>query len=158
MAIWAVKLRPEVVLKRRLLAALDRLNPDVPGQALDDAIEELTRERGVMSMVAANHEVYDLLKSGVKVTVRGPDGAETVETVKIIDWDEPANNDFLLTSQLWVSSDTYKRRPDLVGFVNGLPLVFVEFKSVRRVASNAPTTTTCATTRTPSRISSGTTR
>ena len=119
----------EVVLKRRLRAALERLNPNVPGQALDDAIEELTRERSVMSMVAANHEVYDLLKSGVKVTVREPDGAETVETVKIIDWDEPANNDFLLTSQLWVSSDTYKRRPDLIGFVNGLPLVFVEFKA-----------------------------
>ena len=121
--------RAEVLLPQRLRPALERLNPGVPPQAIDQAIEELSRDRAVMSMVAANHEVYDLLKNGVKVTVREPDGSESAETVRLIDWNDPANNDFLLTSQLWIAGEMHTRRPDLIGFVNGIPLVFVEFKA-----------------------------
>jgi len=107
----------EVVLVPRLRAALQRLNPSAASEAIDGAIEELRRDRSAQAPANANREVYRLLKDGVKVTVRDDDGEETTETVRVIDWNTPADNDFLLASQLWVSGDMYKRRADLVGFV-----------------------------------------
>ena len=59
----------------------------------------------------------------------GDDEEEADETVRVIDWNEPANNDFFLASQFWITGDIYKRRADLVGFVNGMPLVFIELKA-----------------------------
>ena len=93
-------------------------------------MNELTRDRSVMSQAAANREVYALLKNGVKVEIRTPEGELMPERIRVIDWDNPANNHFLLVSQLWVTGEMYKRRPDLVAFVNGLPLVVSEFKAV----------------------------
>jgi type I restriction enzyme R subunit len=119
----------EVVLISRLRPALKRLNPKLPVQAIELAVEELVRERSLMSPVQANREVYRLLKDGVKVKFRNDDGVECDETVRVIDWITPANNDFQLTSQLWISGDMYKRRADLAGFVNGIPLLFIELKA-----------------------------
>ena len=121
----------EVVLLRHLLPALKKLNPNAPPEAIDAAVNELTRDRSVMSLAAANREVYALLKNGVKVEIRTPEGELAAERIQVIDWDHPANNHFLLVSQLWVTGDVYKRRPDLVAFVNGLPLVVCEFKSIK---------------------------
>ncbi len=122
----------EVVLRPRLRAALARLNPGLSGEALDLALEELARDRGALGLAQANREVHRLLKDGVRVAVRDDEGDEAVETVRVIDWRDPANNDFLLVSQFWVSGDIYKRRADLVGFVNGLPLVLVELKAAHK--------------------------
>ena len=118
----------QVVLTRRLRAALEKLNPDLPDDAYAQAIEQLARDRSKQLPVNANHEFYDLIKDGVKVT--GPDehGGQTTETLRVIDWTTPDNNDFFLTSQMWVAGDMYRRRCDLLGFVNGLPLVFIELK------------------------------
>src|SRR5712691_7577497 len=119
----------EVVLASRLRAALERLNPTAPPEALTIAIESLTRNRSTMSPVAANREVYDLLKDGISVSV--PDrehGGQKIERLRIIDWLNPASNDFLLVSQMTITGALYTCRPDLVGFVNGLPLVLVELK------------------------------
>nr|MBC8362795.1 type I restriction endonuclease subunit R [Candidatus Desulfatibia profunda] len=125
--------RAEVILTARLRPALQRLNPDVPLEAINQAIEELTRDRSRMSSVAANREIYHLLKNGVRVPVPDPEGdGETVEVVRVVDWDNPAHNDFLLCSQFWVTGEMHTRRADLVGFVNGLPLVFIELKAVHR--------------------------
>ena len=66
-----------------------------------------------MSLVQANREVYKLLKDGVKVAFQNDEGEETDETVRIIDWNDPENNDFFLASQFWVSGSIYKRRTDL---------------------------------------------
>jgi len=86
-----------------------------------------------MSAVAANREIYHLLKNGVRIPVPDPEGdGETVEVVRVIDWDEPANNDFLLCSQFWVTGEMHTRRADLIGFVNGLPLLFIELKAAHR--------------------------
>ena len=122
----------EVVLRRYLLPALTRLNPGVPEEALVQAAEELGKERGAMSLAAANREVYELLKEGVKVSVPDPAGGEVPVTVRVIDWAEPENNHFLLISQFWVQGELYRRRADLVGFVNGLPLLFIELKASHR--------------------------
>ena len=131
--------RGQVVLERRLRDALQRLNPDLPGQALDLAVEELTRDRSAMSLVQANREVYGLLKDGVRVSVRSEDGGsgEKPVLVRVVDWQYPASNDFFLASQFWVVGDLYTRRADLVGFVNGLPLVFVELKASHRRLEDA---------------------
>ena len=129
----------EVVLIPRLRAALEKLNPGLPAEAVGLAIEELTRDRSVMSMTAANREIYQLLKDGVKVNIpSGEEGYdEKTEVVRIIDWKEPWNNDFFLASQFWVTGEMYKRRTDLVGFVNGLPLVLVELKAAHKQIENA---------------------
>ena len=119
----------EVVLLSHLLPALEKLNPNLPPVAYQLAIEELTRDRSLMSPAHANREIYQLLKDGVKVTYRDDEGTETFETVTLIDWAHPENNDFFLASQFWISSELYKRRPDLIGFINGIPLVFVELKA-----------------------------
>ncbi|MBE3038267.1 MAG: type I restriction endonuclease subunit R [Chloroflexi bacterium] len=125
--------RAEVILTARLRPALQRLNPDAPPEAINQAIEELSRDRSRMSMVAANREIYHLLKNGVRVPVPDPEGdGETVEVVRVVDWDNPANNDFLLCSQFWVTGEMHTRRADLVGFVNGLPLVLIELKAAHR--------------------------
>lgn len=120
----------EVVLVPKLRSALQKLNPDLDSEAINLAVEELTRDRGAMSLVQANREVYKLLKDGVKVAFENDEGEETDETVRIIDWNDPENNDFFLASQFWITSPSgiYKKRPDLIGFVNGLPLIFIELK------------------------------
>ncbi|MBI1999744.1 MAG: type I restriction endonuclease subunit R, partial [candidate division NC10 bacterium] len=133
----------EVVLVRRLRAALEKLNPTLPAEAIIQAIEEITRDRSRMSLAAANQEVYRLLKDGVKVKAltlalsQRERGEENVERVRVIDWSEPTENDFFLASQFWVTGEMYTRRADLVGFVNGLPLVFVELKAAHKSIESA---------------------
>ena len=119
----------EVVLVSRLRAALARLNPALPPEAITAAVDELTRDRSAMSLEAANREVYLLLKEGIKVSVPDKErGGQKTERLRVIDWEHPANNDFLLVSQFSVTGALYTCRPDLVGFVNGLPLVVIELK------------------------------
>ena len=119
----------EVVLLGRLRAALERLNPALPPEALANAVDELTRDRSAMSLEAANREVYRLLKEGITVSV--PDrerGGQKTERLQVVDWDNPANNDFLAVRQISFTGPLYTCRPDIVGYVNGLPLVVLEFK------------------------------
>lgn len=119
----------EVVLADRLSAALTRFNPALPPEAINTAIDQLTRDRSAMIPEAANREVYRLLKDGVAVSV--PDhahGGQKTERVRVIDWEQPDNNDFLLVSQFSVVGNLYTCRPDLVGFINGLPWVVIELK------------------------------
>jgi type I restriction enzyme R subunit len=136
----------EVVLVSRLRAALERLNPALPPEAITAAVDDLTRDRSAMSLEAANREVYLLLKEGIKVSVPDTDstphpgplpgrggegvksGGQKTERLRVIDWEHPANNDFLLVSQFSVTGALYTCRPDLVCFVNGLPLVVIELK------------------------------
>jgi len=119
----------EVVLLSRLHTALERLNPLLPPEALIAAVDKLTRNRSAMSLEAANREVYLFLKEGIKVSVADWErGGQKIERVQVVDWENPANNDFLLVNQFSVTGALYTCRPDLVGFVNGLPLVVIELK------------------------------
>jgi type I restriction enzyme R subunit len=129
--------RSEVFLTRRLRDALERLNPDAPVSAIDQAIDEITKERSALHYARANREVHELLRDRVPVSIRKPDGSKETEQLVVIDWDNPSNNDFLLVSQLWVKSDLYERRTDLLGFVNGIPLVFIELKAAHRNLKHA---------------------
>jgi len=119
----------EVVLMSRLHEALARLNPALPPEAVTSAVDELTRDRSAMSLEAANREVYRLLKEGIPVSVPDRERAgQEPARLQLVDWGHPTNNDFLLVSQFSVTGALYTCRPDLVGFVNGLPLVVIEFK------------------------------
>jgi type I restriction enzyme R subunit len=121
--------KSEVILRSRLQFALAQLNPDLEPEALTNAIDILTIARSALSTVNANREIYKLLKEGIKVSYRDRDNEAIEETVKIIDWQNPENNDFFLASQFWIAGETYTRRTDLLGFVNGIPLVFIELKA-----------------------------
>jgi type I restriction enzyme R subunit len=127
----------EVVLVSRLRPALQKLNPKLSSEAIMLAIEELTKDRSSLNPVNANREIYKLLKDGVPVTVRNRKGEEVQERVRVIDWDHPKGNDYFLALQFWVTGDMYKRRADLIGFVNGLPLVFIELKAMHKRLENA---------------------
>jgi len=129
----------EVVLVSRLRSALEKLNPGIGKKEINFAIEELTRDRSTLSPANANRELYRLLKDGVKVSVRteGDAGEESTEVARVIDWENPESNDFFLASQFWISGEMYKRRADLVGFVNGLPLLFMELKASHKRLEHA---------------------
>ncbi|MHB1282328.1 MAG: type I restriction endonuclease subunit R [Metallibacterium scheffleri] len=118
----------QVILTRRLRAALQRLNPGLPDAAYAQAIEQIRAERSTQLAVNANRELYRLLKDGVKVSLPDAHGGQETVTLRVIDWSTPDNNEFFLASQMWVAGDMYRRRCDLLGFVNGLPLVFIELK------------------------------
>jgi type I restriction enzyme R subunit len=127
----------EVILISRVRPALARLNPALPTEALDAAVEALARNRNALSVAHANREVYGLLRGGVKVRFRGADGLEVEDTVRVVNWDDPAANDFLVVRQFWVTGELHKRRPDLVGFVNGLPVLLIELKAHTKQLENA---------------------
>ena len=127
----------EVVLMSYLKIALVKLNPNVSNAALNLAIDEIIKDRSALSMVNANHEIWQLLRDGVKVETENEKGERQTETVKIIDFDNPKENHFMLVSQLWITGELHKRRPDLIGFVNGLPLVLVELKASHKNLRNA---------------------
>jgi len=130
--------KAEVVLKSRLRPALEKLNPTLPVEAIESAIEDLTRDRSRLSLIAANRELYELIQNGVRVLVPDPEtDGERPEVVRVVDWETPSNNDFLLCSQFWVTGEMYTRRTDLLGFVNGLPLVFIELKASHKRLKNA---------------------
>jgi type I restriction enzyme R subunit len=119
----------EVVLTERLRAALTRLNPFLPAEAIQAGIDDLARDRSAMSLEAANREIYRLLKEGIPVSV--PDrehGGQKTERLRVVDWAQPEQNDFLLVNQLSVVGRLYTCGRDLVGFVNGLPWVVIELK------------------------------
>lgn len=127
----------DVVLEGRLRTALSKLNPDLPSEAIDLVVEELARDRSKLLPVNANQEVYRLLKDGVPVPVTDEHGHNTLKVAKVIDWGNVEENDFFLASQFWVKGDYHTRRTDLLGFVNGIPLLFVELKATHKTLKAA---------------------
>lgn len=116
-------------LPLRLRAALERLNPTLPAEALLLAEEALTQGRSAMLPLHANREVHRLLVEGVPVEIRRDDGRFETVLVRVIDWRDVSANDFLAASQVWIEGVLHKRRPDTIGYVNGLPLLFAEWKA-----------------------------
>ena len=126
----------EVVIIPKLTIALIKLNPNMPIEVIDLAIDELTKDRSTLNPVIANREVYKFIKDGVRITFTSGDESEDY-IVKVIDFDNPDNNNFFLASQFWITGDLYKRRADLIGFVNGLPLIFIELKAIHKNLEDA---------------------
>ena len=118
----------QVVLERRLRDALAELNPSLPVDALDDAFRKLTRPEG-STLEARNHEFHRMLVNGVEIEYREVGGRVRGDLVRVIDFDVPANNDLLAVNQFTVTENRNTRRPDVVLFVNGLPLGLMELKN-----------------------------
>lgn len=119
----------DVVLTHRLRFAMRKLNPeDVPDTSINEAIELLTKDRSVMDRVRGNREVYDLLRDGYTAEWADDNGDRCVETLRYFDYKDPSNNDLLAVQQMWVKGNLHSRRLDLALFVNGVPLVLMEFK------------------------------
>ena len=127
----------EVVLVPKLRNALLKLNPGLPKSAIEEAIDQITEDKSALNLVGANREIYKLLKNGIKVSVTDTNNNNETAIVHVIDWNNPENNDFFLASQFWITGEVYKRRIDLLGFVNGLPLIFIELKATHRRLENA---------------------
>lgn len=121
--------RGEVVLKKYLFPALEKLNPELPKESLEQAVEQITRDRSHLSLVNANKEIFQLLRDGASVQVMNKDGEYETETARFFDFQNPSNNNFLCVSQLWVVGEMHTRRPDVILFVNGIPLMLLELKA-----------------------------
>ena len=118
----------EVVLEQRLRDALARLNPDLPPDALEDAFRELTRPEAP-DLVANNRALHRTLVDGVNVEYRRPDGTIAGAQARVVDFDDPENNDWLAVNQFTVVENRRGRRLDVVLLVNGLPLAVIELKN-----------------------------
>ena len=124
----------EAVLTRDLRAALERLNPNLPASAIDEAVRKMTAYDVSRSMVQHNREFYGLVRGGIRVEYLDDKGRRTSTRARVIDFDNaPGSNRFLAVRELQLTGNrtpNYNRRADLVCFVNGLPLVFIELKAV----------------------------
>ena len=118
----------DVILEVRLHQALARLNPDLPAEALEDAYRKLTRI-DAPSLLERNRAVHRMLVDGVTVEYRRKDGSIAGAQAKAIDFERPDNNDWLAVNQFTVAEGQHTRRPDVVLFVNGLPLAVIELKN-----------------------------
>lgn len=126
----------DVILQDRLKAAAIALNPGIPEPAIDDALRQIGDRRQAMSAIAANRELDSLIRDGVRVTFRDNQGRNRTERVRVIDFSDPASphNQFLAVTQMWIQSTGMAarasyRRPDMLLYINGLPLVFIELKN-----------------------------
>ena len=117
-----------VVLSERARAAVARLNPGLPGDALDDALRRLTRPTGA-TLEARNRDFHRMVVDGVTVEYVDMNGRVRGAQVRVLDFDEPDGNDWLAVNQFTVVESKHERRPDIVLFVNGLPLAVIELKN-----------------------------
>ncbi len=134
--------KKEVVLKKIFLEKIKEFNSGLPQKAYEEAYEKLTEESITKSLAEINYEKHQLLRNGIPVVLppspaRRGDGGE-VKTLKIFDFDNADNNNFLAVRQLWIQGKSNReRRPDIIGFVNGIPLLFIELKAAHRKLENA---------------------
>ena len=118
----------DILLVRYFRAALRRLNPWMTEDQISEAQKKLENRLSTASLLQTNEEKYLLIRDGIPVTVKKADGKTETKTATVIDFRNPENNDFLAIKELKIHGELYRRRTDIVGFVNGLPLLFVELK------------------------------
>ena len=129
--------KSEVILSRYLLQALEKLNPDLPKTAYEQAVEQISQKVADKTLGRINKEKNDLLKNGVPVSFTNDKGELVKKKLKVFNFKEYTDNHFLAVRQLEVVGELYNRRPDVVGFVNGIPLVFFELKAHHTDLRNA---------------------
>ncbi len=127
----------DVILVERVREAAIRLNPDIPTTAIEDALDKLLDRRQAMTLIAANREIYSLLRDGIPVEFDNAQGVRQQELVRLLDFNEPSNNRYLAVTQLWIKGERGFRRPDVLLYVNGIPLVFIELKNSNVKLRNA---------------------
>lgn len=131
--------RKDIFLHRYLHKWLRQLNPDLPDAAYNTAIEKLEEYSSARTLSEINYDKYRILLDGIPVDYKNERGEHIHQhRLKLFDFDNPSSNDFIAVSQLWVEGNYgYNRRPDIIGFVNGVPLLFIELKAVHKKLENA---------------------
>lgn len=127
----------EVLLTCRFRQALKKLNPWINDKQIAEAIERMTERMSSQTLMQINEQKYQFIRDGIPVTRIKPDGTSEEIKAVVIDFDNADNNDFLCVRELWVYGALYRRRADIVGFVNGIPLLFVELKNHNIEVENA---------------------
>ena len=127
----------EILLQRYFRAALKKLNPWINETQIVEAQNILENRLSTSSLLQINEEKYFLIRDGIKVTVKKPNGETEKQMAALIDFKNPENNYFLAVKELKIHGDLYRRRTDIVGFVNGIPLLFVELKKTTVDVRNA---------------------
>ena len=118
----------EIVLWRYFNQALKKLNPWITDVQITEARQSLSSYLSSASLLQINEDKYFLIRDGIPVTVKKPNGKTEEKKAIVIDFNNPDNNHFLAVKELKIHGDLYRRRTDIVGFVNGLPLLFIELK------------------------------
>ena len=118
----------EILLVRYFREALKKFNPWITDNQLSEAQQVLEKRLSTASLLQVNEEKYFLIRDGIPVTVKKPNGKRVMKKAMVIDFQNPQNNYFLAIKELKIHGDLYRRRTDIVGFVNGIPLLFVELK------------------------------
>ncbi|MBQ6133655.1 MAG: type I restriction endonuclease subunit R [Lachnospiraceae bacterium] len=118
----------EIVLWRYFNQALKKLNPWITDAQIAEAHQTLSSYLSSASLLQINEEKYFMIRDGIPVTVKKPNGKTEEKKAIVIDFNDPDNNHFLAVKELKIHGDLYRRRTDIVGFVNGLPLLFIELK------------------------------
>lgn len=131
--------KSQVILSRYLLIALQKLNPGLPDAAYQQAIDQIAEKTADQSAGKINQLKYKLFKEGVEVSFTNTKGELEKKKLKVFDFAEYRNNHFMAVRQFEVVGELYSRRPDIVGFVNGIPLVFFELKANHTNLRNAYT-------------------
>ena len=119
----------EVLLVRHFCKALKSLNPWMTNKQLGEAVERMTERMSSQSLMQINEQKYQYIKDGIPVTRTKPNGETEEVKAKVIDFASPEKNEFMCVRELWVYGSLYRRRADIVGFVNGIPLLFMELKN-----------------------------
>lgn len=118
----------DILLYRYFKEALKKYNPWINENQIIEAKEILEKRLSTASLLQVNEEKYFLIRDGIPVTVKKPNGQSETKRAAVIDFQNPNNNYFLAIKELKIHGDLYRRRTDIVGFVNGIPLLFVELK------------------------------
>ena len=131
--------KKEVVLKKIFFEKTREFNPGLPQKAYQEAYEKLMEESITKSLAEINFEKYQLLRNGIPVDFIDEKGEQVKnKTLKVFDFDNAENNNFLAVRQLWIQCKSNReRRPDIIGFVNGITLLFIELKAAHRKLENA---------------------
>ncbi|MBR2980481.1 MAG: type I restriction endonuclease subunit R [Myxococcaceae bacterium] len=119
----------EIVLWRYFKDAVFKLNPWMTNTVYEDAVKQLEQHLNSASLMQINEEKYGFLRDGVPVTIKKPNGETERERIRVFDFANPENNHFLAIKELKIHGEIHRRRTDIVGFVNGIPLLFVELKN-----------------------------
>ena len=120
--------KKECVLPDVLYQSLKRLNPSIGKEHIARIVKDLRRDFTGTDIVAANYSLYQKIRNNIKITVRKK-GREDFDFIKLVDFERPENNTFTAVSQMWIQGKVYFRRPDILIFINGLPMVFIELKN-----------------------------
>lgn len=128
--------KKQVVLPKVLSESLIRINPHLPKDCIENAVSQLAKTQSTTDLMKVNYCAYQQIRNGINVEYN-ENGKKRTSVLKIIDFVNPQNNDFTVVSQLWIRGEVHWRRPDLIIYINGLPVVFIELKNSNINVKNA---------------------